>query len=133
MNIIVCLDDNKGLLFNNRRQSRDKIVIKNIVDNITDNIYIDDYSKELFEEYLDLDKIKQISNNIDENGYYFIEDYSLISNVDNIDNIIIYNWNRSYPSDIKFDIDLNNYNLISEEEFVGFSHEKITKQIYKRK
>lgn len=27
MTIIVCIDDNGGLLFNNRRQSRDRLVI----------------------------------------------------------------------------------------------------------
>ena len=31
MKIIVCLDDNNGMLFNNRRQSRDKTVVEDII------------------------------------------------------------------------------------------------------
>ena len=31
MKIIACLDDNNGLLFNNRRQSRDRVVIEDIL------------------------------------------------------------------------------------------------------
>lgn len=34
MNVIVCVDDNNGMLFNKRRQSRDKAVIDKII-NIT--------------------------------------------------------------------------------------------------
>ena len=31
MKIIVCLDDNSGMMFNRRRQSRDRVVIDDII------------------------------------------------------------------------------------------------------
>ena len=32
MKLIVCLDDNKGMMFNNRRQSRDRVLIENVLE-----------------------------------------------------------------------------------------------------
>ena len=32
MKLIVCLDDNKGMMFNKRRQSRDRVLIENILE-----------------------------------------------------------------------------------------------------
>ena len=43
MNIIVCLDDNQGMLFNKRRQSKDRQVLEDIdiADIYINNSYID--------------------------------------------------------------------------------------------
>ena len=59
---------------------------------------------------------------------------SINNYIEKIDNIIIYKWNRIYPSDLYFDIDIKNgqWKLIETEEFQGSSHEKITKEIYRR-
>ena len=32
----------------------------------------------------------------------------------------------------KFDLDLSKWNKVSEEEFAGYSHEKITKEVYEK-
>ena len=32
MKIFICLDDNNGMMFNGRRQSRDEAVVKDILD-----------------------------------------------------------------------------------------------------
>lgn len=133
MNIIVCLDDKFGMLFNKRRQSRDKKIIEDILNTIKEDIYINSFSKDLFEEYLELPNIHVVDGISPNNeSYYFIEDINLKDYEEDINNIIIYKWNRVYPKDLTFEIDLSKYTLESEEEFVGNSHEKITKQIYKR-
>ena len=49
-----------------------------------------------------------------------------------IEKIIVFWWNRHYPSDRKFDLDLSKWNKVSEEEFAGYSHEKITKEVYEK-
>ena len=36
MNLIICIDINNGMMFNNRRQSRDKMLIKHILNLIGD-------------------------------------------------------------------------------------------------
>ena len=50
MKIIVCLDDFGGMLFNFRRQSRDRVLIADVMADIADKkIYILEFSKLLFE------------------------------------------------------------------------------------
>ena len=45
----------------------------------------------------------------------------------------LYKWNRDYPADFYFDIDYaNDYKLETTLDFVGTSHEKITKEVYVR-
>ena len=50
MKIIVCLDDNGGMAFNRRRQSRDRVLIEDIAKTVGNaRLYIDKYSAPLFE------------------------------------------------------------------------------------
>ena len=51
----------------------------------------------------------------------------------NITQIILYRWNRKYPADIYFQIDLNRWKMTGSWDFTGSSHEKITKEIYEKK
>ena len=51
---------------------------------------------------------------------------------DSISELIIYRWNRNYPHDFDFDINIteSNFKIASTDEFRGSSHEKITKEVY---
>lgn len=127
MKLIVCVDDKLGMMFNNRRQSKDRIVIekiKSIVGN--EPLYISDYSFSLFEEGTICSDFSK------RDGYAFIENPDLLIN-DKIEEIYMFRWNRHYPSDKKFNIDLRNYDLVDTEEFVGYSHEKITLEKYEKR
>ena len=126
MTIIVCLDDKNGLSFNNRRQSRDKILIEDIIPN--DNVYILEHSACLFAEY-SVNKVNNVSD-LPNDAIYFHEITDPKNIINQFDTVIIYRWNRHYPSDVKFEFPMNNYKKIYEEEFVGFSHDKITKEVY---
>ena len=46
MNIIVCLDDNLGMLFNKRRQSKDRRVLEDI-EKFTNEVLISPFSENL--------------------------------------------------------------------------------------
>lgn len=132
MKVIVCLDDDQGMMFNQRRLSLDQKVIDSIIATVDQEaLYMNQYSYSLFKGR---SEIKCIVDNhfleINDDGYYFVEDNCLSQYVSEIDEIIIYWWNRRYPSDVKFAIDLNLYSLYDSEEFVGNSHEKITKEKY---
>ena len=134
MKLIVCIDLNKGMLFNNRRQSRDRKIVENIRDLIDENkLWITEFSKDMFEntKY----NLFEINNteDIKEEDYVFIENYSPKILEDKLNEIILFNWNRNYSADLFFDILLENWKLESEIEFEGFSHEKIGRKIYKRK
>ena len=58
MKLIVCIDENNGMMFNNRRQSKDRVVIEKIEEIIdSEPLYIDTYSKKLFESAIVSDDI----------------------------------------------------------------------------
>lgn len=136
MKLIVCVDDNNGMMFNKRRQSRDKIVnerICQIAENST--LWITGYTSKMLGNFgksrmIEIDKLDQIGAE----DIVFLENISPKLFEKRIDEIIMFGWNRKYPYDMKFDIVLSNeWVLETETEFVGFSHEKITERTYRRR
>lgn len=128
MKLIVCLDDKNGMLFNKRRQSRDKILIENVLELCKgEPLYTNEYSATLFPE-----KSVVICEDFEtvENGYVFAENFMV--DEDKIQEIIIYKWNRVYPADAYFNISLDGWELAETVDFVGSSHEKITRERYVR-
>lgn len=128
MKLIVCLDDKNGMLFNKRRQSRDKILIENVLKLCKgETLYTNEYSGTLFPE-----NSVVVCENTDEieNGYIFAENFTVSE--EKIEEIIVYKWNRVYPADVYFNISLNNWKLEETVDFVGSSHEKITREVYRR-
>lgn len=131
MILITCVEKNNGILFNNRRVSRDRKVIEDICEFVGDNeIFITDFSEELFMSYENVRAVNVIEKQ--DGQFYFLENVQPSTIEDKIEKIILYNWNVDYPADIYFDIDLKEWKLESEYEFEGFSHEKITRKIYIR-
>ena len=135
MILIACVDDGMGMIFNKRRVSRDEAVIKRIIE-IADNkrIWMSQYSYPLFES-MKADNIVAEDLFLEKasgDEYCFIENISAADYENKIDKIILFRWNRSYPSDMKFDIDLNEWKLNSSEEFAGKSHERITMEVYSK-
>lgn len=136
MILIVCVDERNGMMFNNRRQSRDKILTGHIIEKAKDKkLWITTFSKDIF-------NIEEDENIMIDDNFYSIaekEDYCFIENIDannfidKVDKIIIYNWNKHYPADRYFNINLNNWEIISEENFEGYSHENITEKIFVRR
>ena len=128
MKLIVCLDDNNGMMFNKRRQSRDRVLVENVLEHCKgEKIYANEYSAKLFPENT-VEMFESIE--IVENAYCFAEDFTV--NEEYVDEIIVYKWNRVYPTDTYFNIDLENWSLIESVDFEGSSHEKITREIYRR-
>lgn len=66
------------------------------------------------------------------------DDFCFAENIDpaafesKIQKIILYKWNRRYPSDLKFTVDLSGWRLSETTDFQGSSHEKITEEVYVR-
>ena len=137
MNIIICLDDNNGMMFNKRRQSQDRILRADLKEFIKDkDLYINNYSYKLYKD-IDNGNIKVSENFLEqctENDFCLVEDKLLNNYINKINNIIIYKLNRMYPSDLYFDINLtsNSWELLETKGFEGSSHEKITRIIYRR-
>ena len=134
MKVIVCLDDCLGMMFNSRRQSRDRAVIADVLKMTErEGLYIGQCSEKLFCEYDGKYTVSDSMLDIAQRGEFcFVESERLSGYVDSIEEIIIYRWNRRYPADLYFDIDLDakGFSLAKREEFEGYSHEKITKEIF---
>ena len=67
-----------------------------------------------------------------EGEYCFVENANLEEVEEKIEKMIVFWWNRRYPSDRKLDLNLSAWKKTSEEEFAGYSHEKVTKEVYER-
>lgn len=133
MKLIVCLDERKGMMFNNRRQSRDRVLIDNMIKMIGDDkLYIAPYSEGLFENKEIKLKVKKNPLKAADENWCFIENLPVAEYKDEIETVVIYHWNRHYPGDFFFDLELDSYSLESSEELVGSSHEKITKEIWNK-
>ena len=131
MILITCVEKNNGMLFNNRRVSRDRKVIEDIREFVGDSeILITNFSEELFMSDENARTVNVVEKRNEQ--FYFLEDVQPSTIEDKIEKIILYNWNVDYPADMYFDIDLKEWKLESEYEFEGFSHEKITRKIYIR-
>ena len=132
MKLIFCLDDRGGMMFNGRRQSQDKELRKRILDTLDGKpLIMSPYSSKQFVEggnVIISDAPQRSANDC----VYFVED--LTFSLNEVDEITIYRWNRLYPSDVKFDVDLNKNGFVLDSiyEFEGSSHEKITEEKYKK-
>jgi hypothetical protein len=131
MILITCVEKNNGMLFNNRRVSRDRKLVEDILKYVGNNeILITDFSEELFMSYENVRVVNVIEKR---NGQFFFLENVQPSTIENeIEKIVLYSWNVDYPADMYFDINLKEWKLESEYEFEGFSHEKITRKIYIR-
>lgn len=132
MHVIVCLDDNQGMLFNSRRQSRDEKVLEDIA-KLTDVLWVGSFSEKLFEEFPGEVKVDDaFLDKASEAEFCFAENQRIMPYIDKVEQMIVYRWNRKYPADFNLDVPLNEWKILSETEFSGKSHEKITKQIFIR-
>ncbi|MCP1103375.1 hypothetical protein M2454_002760 [Aequitasia blattaphilus] len=136
MIVIACVDDALGMMFNKRRQSKDKVLQKEIMEATAGKkLWMNQYSLNQFQEEFPESHIlcdEDFLNKAAEGDYCFVENISLKSYEEKIEKIILYKWNRKYPADFFFDISINEngWKIIESEEFPGYSHEKITKEVY---
>ena len=129
MNVIVCLSNDNGLLFNDRRVSKD-INIFNDIFKYTNTLYVDKFSMDMIDYYNLNDKVKVFNiNDVEKGAYYFNE---VFTNINNVEKLIVYSFNRSYPHDLDFNIN-DNLILDNEEDLIGNSHDVITKRVYRCK
>ena len=131
MNIIICLDDKNGIQFNKRRQSKDSILCDRVLSITKDNtLWMNEYSAKMFLSN-DIKVSDGFLNLANDDDYCFIENDEFLSCLGRLKKVIVYRWNKVYPSDMKIDTSfLNEKQLISSIDFKGSSHERITEEIY---
>lgn len=130
MRIIVCVDENGGMMFNKRRQSRDRLLIADVTElTAGHNLCMNAYSSQLFDRR-DISVDEEFLSKAQSLDFCFVENQSVQPYLDEVGEVVLYRWNRKYPADFYFDVDLSTWIITDKEEFPGSSHEKITREIY---
>ena len=133
MNIIVCIDKNGGMAFMGKRQSMDCVLREKVLGISKDSrLLMNSYSVNQFENADSIIVDDDFLNNAGQGDFCFVEDKEIIA--ENVENFYVFNWNRKYPGDLFFNVDLKaeGFKRIKKEEFQGNSHDKITLEIYSR-
>ncbi len=136
MKVFVCISEGGGMLFNKRRQSRDKAVTADITAMLGDGaLFITEYSAKLFRDS-DASAVAVCSplESAGASDSVFVEDVPISPFKDKITRLIIYKWNEKYPTDTYIDISpsAEGMRLLSSVDFVGNVHERITREIWER-
>lgn len=134
MNIIVCIDASGGMLFNGRRQSKDRTLRAQArllaqgqplwMNSYTARQFAEDGTPVIADEvFLD---------NAPKDAWCFVENVDVRPFADKIQKVALYRWNRLYPADVMFPMAVfeAKWNLISTREFAGSSHDRITEEVY---
>ena len=135
VNIIVCVDDQKGMMFNHRRQSRDHVVREDMLLLVPDKLWVSPYTAKQFAEteqerlLVAEDFLEQAA----EGEYCFVEDKDITPYADKIENIILYHWKRMYPADTYFTIPLADFALKERKDLTGNSHPDMIREVYTKK
>lgn len=135
MIVFLCADKKNGMAFHQRRQSLDRAVRADILAMAAGKpIWMTPYSARQFKES---EAVLQVSEvplcKAGKGALCFVEFPPLVSSLDRIETLVIYRWDRVYPADQWLDLDLKaGFQMVSSCDFSGYSHEKITKEVYQR-
>ena len=125
MTVIICVDNNGGILCNGKRQSKDRIFRKyllDIVEKKNSRIAMLPYTYSQFKE----DEGKELTDVKEE--FSFDEDYIFLERAipilwEKVNNLILCCWNRDYPADEYFNLPIGVECILQKtEEIVSDSH-----------
>ena len=133
MTVIVCIDVCNGMLFHNRRVSADRVVIEKILALAADApILMCPYSAGLFPQGTNIVTSDDYLKTAGPGQICFAESEDLVLYLNKARQVILFQWNRQYPSDVKFPKHLLQapWKLVSVTDFPGHSHDQITQEVY---
>lgn len=132
MIFIFTLDDTNATQFCGKRQSKDRVVAKDILEFIDSGpIYIKEKTASFFKDEANFIFVNNFEN-VPEDAICFAEEVISKELLDKAEFIVVYRWNRQYPSLVKDRLNLTDYTKEIIKEFKGSSHDKITVEIYKK-
>lgn len=137
MTIMMCVDDNGGTMFNGRRQSRDRVLREEVLARAAGRrLWMNAASAALFGPEAG-DQIAVAEDFLTQAGsgeFCFAEGTALLPVEKEIEELVLFRWNRVYPADCFFDIPLgeHGWKLTETREFPGSSHERITEEVYRK-
>ena len=127
MILAVCVDDRMGLTLNGRRLSKDSALRQRLLELSGGRLRMSDYSARQFDSsvYSGADYL----SGAQKGDWCFAENTEYAAFADALERIVLFRWNRHYPSDTQFRFP-GKWALVSSEDFPGTSHEKITMEVY---
>ena len=127
MTLILWVGKNGEMMFNRRRCSRDRGVIADILAMYDPSeIRVSAYSSPLFDGARVISSLSEA-----EGGVLFLEDLPLSAALAQARKMIVYRFDRVYPADVRLVIP-QDFQMTESREFAGFSHEKITREVYEK-
>lgn len=130
MHLIVCIEDHDGMSFCGRRLSSDRILTEYILQLTAENaLWMNAYSANIFPQnavHVDEDFLQKAGI-----GEYCFVETEKLTQLPDLESIILCKWNRCYPATCKFPRELlKGMSLKHREDFPGNSHDKITVERY---
>ena len=125
MTLILWTGKNGEMMFNKRRCSRDRAVVEDILTMYPPaDLCVSTYSASLFEGACVILDLAEAKGNV-----LFLEDLPLLPALEQAQKIIVYRFDRTYPANVRLEIP-KSFSLIESLDFSGFSHDKITREVY---
>ena len=141
MIVMVCVDNQNGMMFNHRRQSQDRVLRRRmceIAGNDDGKFWMNAYSRKMFTDSDTEGTQAQLCVAEDFMKQAASGDFCLLETEDpadyaaNLEELILFSWYRDYPADLHFTLDLSGWKQVETAEYAGSSHEKITETHYVR-
>ncbi len=132
MIVMTAVDDRMGMFFNGRRQSQDRVLRARILERCAGKVlWMNAYSARQFGEAAKAARVDEdFLTKAAPGEYCFAE--NVLPDPLQAEAVILYRWNRAYPGDFFFDWDLSGWVKKESRDFAGYSHEKITEEVYIR-
>ena len=134
MIVVLCLDDHDGMMFNHRRLSLDAAVRKDLIAEASGHtLWMNTYSYQQFDEQIPKVRVEEsFLRQAGTDDYCFVEDTIVTNQPLEIEELILYRWNRIYPADLFFEFPNGeeSWRLTECSTFTGNSHKQITKEKY---
>lgn len=134
MILAFCIDDQGGLAFNHRRQSRDRGLVADLLAVAGGRpIFCLPYSAGLFDP--GAVTVTEAPGSVPADGILFLENADPAAYLPQAEELILYRWNRLYPADLTLRGTPAQwgYRLQDTRDFAGTSHDKITRERYVKK
>ncbi len=134
MKIAVCLDDRDGYCFAGRRLSMDIRQREDLLALAEPGpLWMSTYSAAMFDSLPDFVRLDDdFLHKAEKDDWCFVEREDIAAVARKVTQLAVYRWNRRYPFDRKFPLELFSHSLqpTFTREFPGKSHESITLEVY---
>lgn len=134
MTLILCIDDNCGIAFCGKRQSRDRVVLEDIRRTSEGGrLWVSPYTQAVFREYGLEEIMPQLHTDAapeeraQTGDYLFWEAGTKLPAEEKIERMVLYVWGRSYPATETFQLPNGAWACESIEALQGNSHPEIMK------